>query len=105
MPRKRLAQTVVSRGGWYFGPALSDAQRDDAERRWIDRSYAHRADQELQCGGCAFFAATGMDFGICANADSPLDGAITFEHGGCVAHAVLALLDADATADHADQDG
>lgn len=39
-----------------------------------------------QCGGCAWFAATGSDYGICANPASPLDGSITFEHGGCYAH-------------------
>lgn len=86
MPRRRLAQAVVMRGGWYFGPALSDADRDAAEERWVSRSYRYRSDEGRQCGGCAYFAALGSDFGICANAASPLDGAVTFEHGGCPMH-------------------
>lgn len=83
----RLAQAPVTRGGWYEGRALTPAERKAAEDRWVGRSYRFRAHESLQCGGCAYFAATGADFGICANPASPLDGSITFEHGGCAEHA------------------
>lgn len=81
----RLAQARVERGGWSRG-WLTPPEREAAERRWIDRSYRTRADENRQCGGCRYFAATGSDFGICANPRSPLDGAVTFEHGGCAEH-------------------
>lgn len=82
----RLAQAVVTRGGWYGGKWLTPVERKAAEERWKTRSYAYRTDQSYQCGGCRFFAATGLDYGICANPVSPLDGQITFEHGGCAEH-------------------
>jgi len=88
----KLAQATVQRGGWYNDrPWLSADDLRAAEQRWIDRSYAHRADDGLQCGGCRFFAATGSDFGICANPVSMLDGRITFEHGGCDVHSSLRI--------------
>lgn len=86
----RLAQAVVTRGGWYGGRWLRPIDRHVAEDRWAKRSYANRTDEMLQCGGCRFFAATGLDFGICANEKSPLDGSITFEHGGCARHSEAA---------------
>lgn len=82
----RLAQAIVTRGGWYYGKWLTPTERAAAEKRWAARSYRRRTDESLQCGGCRFFAALGLDYGICANPDSPLDGNITFEHGGCRAH-------------------
>jgi len=86
----KLAQATVTRGGWYNArPWLSTLDLRAAEQRWIERSYAHRADEDLQCGGCRYFAATGSDFGICTNGASLLDGQITFEHGGCNAHSSL----------------
>ena len=85
----RLAQAKVERGGW-SRRWLSADERERAERRWADRSYSHRVDGDKQCGGCRYFAATGMDFGICGNPKSPLDGAITFEHGGCGQHSEIA---------------
>ena len=85
----RLAQAKVERGGWYAGKWLTRDERLHAERRWTARSYEHHANEDAQCGGCRFFAALGMDYGICANPASPLDGAITFEHGGCPQHSSL----------------
>lgn len=85
----KLAQVEVERGGWYYGKWLTKDERKAAEARWTGRSYKFRLDDEYQCGGCRFFAATGMDYGICANPASPLDGSITFEHGGCEEHSVL----------------
>jgi hypothetical protein len=85
----RLAQAKVERGGWYYGKWLGREERQAAEKRWAGRSYEHRADEDAQCGGCRYFAALGMDYGICANSVSPLDGCITFEHGGCPAHSSL----------------
>ena len=83
----KLAQVKVTRGGWYNEqPWFTKADLAAIERRWIDRSYAARIDEDRQCGGCRWFAATGLDFGICANPASVLDGAVTFEHGGCDRH-------------------
>lgn len=84
-----LAQASVERGGWYYGRWLTPKERKAAEKRWADRSYTHRRDANYQCGGCRFFAALGMDYGICANRDSEQDGSITFEHGGCSEHSEL----------------
>lgn len=55
---------------------------DIAAKGWV----RVRVDEDRQCGGCRWFAATGLDFGICANPASVLDGAVTFEHGGCDRH-------------------
>lgn len=85
----RLAQAEVERGGWYIGRWLTPSERKAAEHRWADRSYQHRADEDYQCGGCRFFAALGMDYGICVNPASRLDGSITFEHGGCPQHSEI----------------
>ncbi len=86
----QLAQAACDKGGWSIGRKPSAAQIKAAERRWINRSNETRpADDEdwaYQCGGCSFFAALGADFGICWNAASPLDGSISFEHGGCAEH-------------------
>ena len=44
-----------------------------------------------QCGGCRFWIALGGvlgdDYGVCANAVSPRDGRVQFEHDGCEAFA------------------
>lgn len=85
-----LAQARCTKGGWASGRKPTAGQINAAERRWIDRSFTTRpADDEdavYQCGGCSFFAALGADFGICWNEASPLDGNVSFEHGGCAAH-------------------
>jgi hypothetical protein len=36
-----------------------------------------------------------MDYGICANPSSPLDGSITFEHGGCEKHSEIENAEKD----------
>ena len=101
-----LAQTEVSEGGWYNGRSwLTDKAIQEANQRWAMRSYDTRADKHIdedilphyelgcfQCGGCKFAAMSGADFGICWNKDSPLDGCIIFEHGGCVKHSSLVKL-------------
>lgn len=90
MSSRRLAQAPVTKGGWYYGKGLTDEERRAAEDRWAHRAYTPPGrDEEYQCGGCRFFAATGADFGICANPASPLDGMISFEHGGCASHSEM----------------
>ena len=85
-----LAQAQCEKGGWARGRKPTAAQIKAAERRWINRCYetqpSRGEDFDPQCGGCSFFAALGADFGICWNEASPLDGCISFEHGGCSAH-------------------
>ncbi len=106
--------TEVSEGGWMIGRKWMTAKfMNDAETRWVKQSYKTRADnvlkdnaipQELrqklqeidreydlsagcvQCGGCRWYAAIDGDYGFCCNLDSPNEGRITFEHGGCIRH-------------------
>ena len=89
-----MAQAKVERGGW-ARRWLTTEEREAAEKRWSARSYRFRADEDAQCGGCRYFAAPGLDYGICANPLSPLDGAITFEHGGCIAHSEIPVRTLD----------
>jgi hypothetical protein len=86
-----IADAKVTDGGWYHGAWLTLKDIKAAEDRWKDRCYATGVRDygdfiSYQCGGCRFFAATGSDWGICCNAASPHDGAMTFEHGGCDQH-------------------
>ena len=84
-----LAQATCSKGGWASGKMPTMHERYAAERRWIRRSFRpgeQGKDDEYQCGGCRFFAAFGADYGVCWNAESPMDGMIVFEHGGCREH-------------------
>ncbi len=86
----KLAQAECDVGGWAPGRKPKSSLLKQAERRWVTRSFDARPkddeDWDYQCGGCTFFAALGADFGICWNQDSPLDGCISFEHGGCPQH-------------------
>lgn len=85
-----LAQAKCERGGWArTRRAPAPIELGKAERRWARRSFRHGEqgpDGEYQCGGCDFFAAFGADYGVCWNAESPMDGLIVFEHGGCREH-------------------
>ena len=85
--RFELAQISCSVGGWAPEQPPTAEQIAAAEKRWAKRSYSAEVMVdgliENQCGGCRFFAATGMDYGICWNIKSRLDGCVTFEHGGC----------------------
>lgn len=89
-----LAQAPCETGGWFYGDPPTPEQIHAANRRWASRAYREDAKDEdgdiiHQCGGCRFFAATGMDYGICWNEKSPLDGCISFEHGGCKEHSAF----------------
>lgn len=112
--------TVVSEGGWLIGRKWMTAEyMKKAETRWVNHSYTTRADDYLklkfsvevdiealreidreydlsagcaQCGGCRWFAALDADYGVCCNEESPNDGRITFEHGGCIQHSFIQEL-------------
>jgi hypothetical protein len=45
-----------------------------------------------QCGGCDWFAAFDADYGLCFNPESPNEGRVTFEHGGCIQHSFIQEL-------------
>lgn len=86
-----LAQIACEPGGWAANVAPTPEQIKAAEKRWAKRSYRHQPDDPecvFQCGGCRYFAAAGADYGVCWNEKSPLDGCVTFEHGGCPDHSV-----------------
>ena len=57
----------------------------------IDREYDLSAGC-AQCGGCRWYAAIDGDYGFCFNQDSPNEGRITFEHGGCIYHSFIQEL-------------
>ncbi|WJK41074.1 DUF3027 domain-containing protein [Solwaraspora sp. WMMA2056] len=54
-----------------------DTARADYHEEWYDE----------QCGSCKFWlplaGELGADYGACANARSPFDGRVQFEHDGC----------------------
>lgn len=110
----------VSEGGWYEGRKWMTAEYLRAcVGRWARQSYETRADTYLrqkfsievdlvklreidryydltagvsQCGGCRWHAAINGDYGLCCNKESPNDGKITFEHGGCIKHSSIQEL-------------
>jgi len=113
--------TEVEPGGWLIGRKWLTARfMNRIVDRWVSLSYATRADNLLkynavpegvdieqlkeidrlydlsagcaQCGGCQWFAALDSDYGFCFNQDSPNEGRITFEHGGCIHHSFLQQL-------------
>lgn len=51
----------------------------DDENQWIPH----------QCMRCYWFGALDMDYGFCFNIESPNEGHICFEHGGCKFHSDL----------------
>ncbi len=68
--------------------------RDAAHQRWI-RALNRRTEAPAyrdewyweQCADCAHWCALagplGEDWGVCANAESPFDSRVRFEHDGC----------------------
>jgi hypothetical protein len=63
-------------------------------KRWSENLNRSTADPEYredwymqQCGACTFWfplaGKMGADYGACANARSPFDGRVRFEHDGC----------------------
>lgn len=112
--------TEVGEGGWLIGRKWMTAEYlNSCIDRWVERSYKTRADTYLQrkfsievdieklkeidrkydlsagcgqCGGCCWFAALDGDYGFCCNEDSPNEGRITFEHGGCIQHSFIQKL-------------
>ena len=93
--------TVVNEGGWYGGGKWMTAKYLKAcVARWVKRSYdTGKLEPDCkdgwiphQCGGCRWFAALDLDYGFCCNLDSPNEGRITFEHGGCIKHSFLQEL-------------
>lgn len=86
--------TEITEGGWYRGRKWMTAKYLTAcVRRWVMRSYDTGKEQpdyaeEIphQCGGCRWFAVLDSDYGFCCNPQSPNEGRITFEHGGCKEH-------------------
>ncbi len=80
----------VRRGGWYEGKWLTLKEIQSARTRWLEKSYKTGLESghyiPHQCGGCKYFGAINADYGLCFNQDSPQDGLICFEHGGCLKH-------------------
>lgn len=93
MARKIFDGTEVSRGGWCY-KWLTVKELKAAVKRWVDNSFQTGLLQPdvkdhwipHQCGGCRWFAALDLDYGLCCNIESPNDGRATFEHGGCLKH-------------------
>ena len=92
---KLFSDTDLGEGGWYHGRKWMTAKfLVAAETRWVKHSYdTGKQEPDVkddwiphQCGGCCYFAALDSDYGICCNEESPNDGRITFEHGGCIKH-------------------
>ena len=80
----------VSPGGWCDYSLKAKDLRAHLDR-WVKASYAGAIGEEehnivYQCGGCRHMLALDGDYGLCANAASPMDGRVIFEHGGCKMH-------------------
>ena len=112
--------TGVTEGGWMIGRKWMTAKHmSGLVHKWVMQSFATRADTYLkkefstevdieklkqidqeydlsagcgQCGGCRWFAAIDGDYGFCFNQNSPNEGRITFEHGGCIQHSFIQEL-------------
>ena len=78
-----------------------EALRRQTHERWVQRLNRDMDDPSYrdewyaeQCGGCVYWIALtgvlGGDYGACANAESPRDGRVQFEHDGCDAFAPVA---------------
>jgi hypothetical protein len=93
----------ISEGGWCGRRWMTTDELEKAKARWISQSYAvsgpefeERLKEEggrIQCGGCRFFGAFDGDWGLCCNPESPMDGHVTFEHGGCDQHSNRAAFE------------
>ncbi|MEV6283673.1 DUF3027 domain-containing protein [Kribbella sp. NPDC051770] len=70
------------------------AERKAIHRRWVQHRTRFPGDSgyldswtEQQCGACRFWfplaGNLGNDYGACANATSPHDRTVMFEHDGC----------------------
>ncbi len=96
---KLFDDTTVTEGGWYWGRKWMTAKFIiAAENRWVQHSYETGKEQPdykdwiaHQCGGCRYFAALDLDYGICCDEYSTNDGRVTFEHGGCIKHSDFEL--------------
>lgn len=111
--------TEISEGGWLIGRKWMTAKfMNTIVYKWVKQSYDTRADAlykkgllpkeyietlrqrgmldytagDGQCGGCRWYAAIDGDYGFCFNQDSPNEGRITFEHGGCIQHSFIQEL-------------
>jgi len=114
--------TKVSEGGWLSHKWMTAKFMNRIVDKWVRDSYETRADNYLkthkndmaisplieklkeidndydltagcaQCGGCRWYAAIDGDYGFCFNQDSPNEGRITFEHGGCIQHSFIQNL-------------
>jgi hypothetical protein len=107
--------TDVAEGGWLIGRKWMTAKfMNKQQNKFVDSCYKTRADNVLitdkilspdvierlieidkeydlsagcgQCGGCRWFAAMDSDYGICFGENSPNEGKLVFEHGGCIYH-------------------
>jgi len=98
---KIFDDTKISRGGAYpdnikWMPAKYVKERVG---EWVKRSYETAKEQPdydtinqwtpHQCEWCYWFGALDSDYGFCFNTQSPNEGRICFEHGGCKYHSDL----------------
>jgi hypothetical protein len=75
-------------------PRHDPVHRSVVHRRWLTRRNRRQEDPDYsddwyieQCGRCQYWiplaGTIGLDWGICTNEASPLDGRAAFEHDGC----------------------
>ncbi|MFI7467828.1 DUF3027 domain-containing protein [Nonomuraea sp. NPDC049646] len=80
--------------GTHDHAGYSEAERSAIHERWLAGCHRRTEDPDYreewyseQCGACRFWfplaGALGNDYGACANAASPFDGRVRFEHDGC----------------------
>lgn len=59
----------------------------DTHERWYEKRWHDGGSSDQQCMLCRFYVSLrgplGYSWGVCANATSPHDGTLVFEHAGC----------------------
>ena len=92
LPTMELFSRVFVTDGGLSQRWMSLPEVRAAVERWVARSYktadprAKTHGGEFQCGSCRFVMMLDGDYGLCGNAESPNDGRVVFEHGGCAEH-------------------
>jgi len=100
---KLFDDTEISRGGAYPNNLkwMTPKYVKGRVKEWVRRSYETGKEQPdydhknqwipHQCEWCKWFGALDLDYGFCFNTNSPNEGHICFEHGGCKYHSDYSL--------------
>lgn len=98
---KIFDDTEISRGGAYPNNVkwMTSKYVKSRVEKWVKHSYETGKEQPdydhknqwipHQCEWCFWFGALDLDYGFCFNIQSPNEGRVCSEHGGCKHHVDL----------------